>query len=181
MSKSGERGGRGGCGHERGCELVGGGVAAVGAVARRAGQGRSPRRSEANSALRPPQRPWSRLAQPNAARGFQEFLELFPSAHPAPRPGAPTQRSSTSRCASTTSNSSTEEAGGTDETDGSPTQNLPCGGSRRQGKPPATQAKISKPRREGPEQLPRRLQTDEAAVNEQRLTGDEGGVVTGQE
>ncbi len=162
-----------------GCELVGGGVAARGAVARRAGQRRSPHRSEANPALRPPQRPWSRLAQPTAARGF----EVVPLRESSSATRAANAAISASRCASTTSNSSTDEAGGTEETDGSPAKKSALRGKPQygQGKPPATQARISEPRREGPEQLPRRLQTDEATVNEQRLTGDEGGVVAGQE
>jgi len=96
------------------------------------------------------------LANPSLLGGLEEFREFFPNRASSSATRPANTAISASRCASSTSNSSTEGAGGTAETDGSTTESTYLRGKSQHGQTqsPATQAKISEPRREGPEQLP---------------------------
>jgi len=95
------------------------------------------------------------LANPSLLGGLEEFREFFPNRASSSATRPANTAISASRCASSTSNSSTEGAGGTAETDGSTTESTYLRGKSQHGQTqsPATQAKISEPRREGPEQL----------------------------
>ena len=104
------------------------------------------------------------FARPSLLGGFEEFREFLPNraSNSATRTAnaeisASRCVNATSRSASSTNSCSVEGASGIGEHDGSTTKStyLREESQNGQAKPPATQTKISEPRRKGPEQLPR--------------------------